>query len=434
VHFTSESSLASIISQIENGELKPVKLIDNLCDKLEKWDSRIQAFLPESNRRDRLQKDLYDLYTKFPDPKNRPKLFGIPLGIKDLYHVNGFTTKAGSKLPDSAITGNEASSVSILKNAGALILGKTVTTEFAYFEPGPTRNPLNFNYTPGGSSSGSAAAVAAGFCPAALGTQTIGSIIRPAAFCGIIGFKPSYGRIKDDGIVPFSPAVDHVGFFVQDLASAEILSGILIEDWKSERKYSAKDPVFGIPTGKYLDQASPEVLRTFKADINKIRSIGYKVKQINILNNIAEINNLHQEMIAGEFTQVHTKWYSKFKEIYSKKSSELIEKGFKVGAGSIEKIRSIRIALRKELEASMISEGVDLIISPATKTFAPKGINSTGSPIMNLPWTFCGLPAISIPGEKVENGLLSGLQIIAPFFQDEKLVYILKHLNLTNKL
>ncbi len=142
----------------------------------------------------------------------RPPLFGIPIGIKDIFHVNGFSTHAGSRLPPKQLMGEEAKCVSDLKKAGALILGKTVTTEFAYFEPGPTMNPHNPNHTPGGSSSGSAAAVAAGLCPLALGSQTIGSIIRPASFCGVVGYKPSYDRISRDGVIPVSPSLDHIGF------------------------------------------------------------------------------------------------------------------------------------------------------------------------------------------------------------------------------
>jgi len=157
------------------------------------------------------------------------------VGIKDIFHVDGFVTRAGTRVPPERFAGPEAASVALLREAGALIAGKTVTTEFAYFEPGPTRNPHNPAHTPGGSSSGSAAAVAAGLCQLALGTQTIGSVIRPAAFCGVVGFKPSFGRIPTSGLVYFSRTIDHVGLFTQDLDGMELAASVLCRDWQPSK-------------------------------------------------------------------------------------------------------------------------------------------------------------------------------------------------------
>ncbi len=158
-------------------------------------EPEVRAFLPEEGRFDRLRREAAALEARWPDPERRPPLFGVLAGVKDIFHVDGFETGGGSRLPPEVLRGPEAASVTTLRAAGALILGKAVSTEFAYFAPGPTRNPWNPEHTPGGSSSGSAAAVGAGLAPLALGTQTIGSIIRPAAFCGAVGYKPSYERI-----------------------------------------------------------------------------------------------------------------------------------------------------------------------------------------------------------------------------------------------
>ena len=152
-------------------------------------ESDLRAFLPEEHRFSRLRDEYRALEKRYPDPEARPPLFGLPVGVKDIFHADGFETHAGSKLPADRLAGEQASSVTLLKDAGALVLGKTVTTEFAYFAPGPTRNPYNTDHTPGGSSSGSAAGVAAGLAPIAFGTQTVGSINRPAAFCGVVGFQ-----------------------------------------------------------------------------------------------------------------------------------------------------------------------------------------------------------------------------------------------------
>ena len=180
--------------------------------------------LLKAGRFDRLRREASDLLRRYPDPMARPPLFGALVGVKDIFHVDGFVTRAGSELPPELFAGPEASCVTALRAAGALILGKTVTTQFAYFAPGPTRHPLSTTLgetrTPGGSSSGSAAAVAAGFAPLALGTQTIGSIIRPAAFCGVVGFKPSFGRVATDGVIPLSPSADTVGWLAATLEVA----------------------------------------------------------------------------------------------------------------------------------------------------------------------------------------------------------------------
>jgi Asp-tRNA(Asn)/Glu-tRNA(Gln) amidotransferase A subunit family amidase len=206
--------------------------IDEMCDRLEKLDPRIEAMLPEPDRRKRVLAEAKTLQTRYPDPARRPPLYGALVAVKDIFHVFGFVTKAGSVIPPELFAGPEAACVKMLRDAGALILGKSVTTEFAYFEPGPTRNPHNLTHTPGGSSSGSAAAVAAGLCVLSLGTQTIGSIIRPAAFCGVIGFKPTLGRVPTEGLVYFSRTLDQVGFFAQDMAGIELASSVLCRQWK----------------------------------------------------------------------------------------------------------------------------------------------------------------------------------------------------------
>src|SRR5439155_19212153 len=166
---------------------------------------------------------------------------------KDIMRVDGLPTTGGSRLPPEALAGPESACVTGLRQAGALILGKTVSTEFAYFGPGPTRNPHNPAHTPGGSSSGSAAGVAAGLCPLALGTQTVGSIIRPAAFCGVVGFKPSHNRISTAGVIPLSVSVDHIGIFAANVAGIALTASVLAQDWRAER--SARQPVLGVPEG-----------------------------------------------------------------------------------------------------------------------------------------------------------------------------------------
>ena len=425
--FISECSLSKVISQLQNKELTPQKLIDDLCDKLDKWDSKINAFLPEPNRRERLHNELNKLYHKFPDPQDRPVLFGIPIGVKDIFHVDGFKTKAGSLLPSEILQGKEAKVVSKLKQAGALIMGKTVTTEFAYFHPGPTCNPHNFAHSPGGSSSGSAAAVAAGFCPLALGTQTIGSISRPAAFCGIIGFKPSFGRISTDGVIPFSRSADHIGFFTQDLEGSKIVASILCDNWNTDLLEIKKKLTLGIPEGKYLQQASPEILANFWKIIEKLKQKGFKIKIIPALDNIKEINDKHKLMNAAEFTEIHKSWFDEYGDKYHRASVDLIEKGRDVPIKVLNNAIKDRTQLREELEKLQKENGIDLWISPSSVTAAPFGLDSTGDPAMNLPWTYAGVPTISIPFG-LTGEFPFGLQYSGNYNKDEILFEIIKEI------
>ena len=423
--FISECSLSEVISQLQNKELTPQKLIDDLCDKLDKWDTKIKAFLPETNRRERLHQDLKELYHNFPDPNERPILFGVPIGIKDIFHVDGFETKAGSDLPSRILLGNESVTVTKLKQAGALIMGKTVTTEFAYFHPGITCNPHNFCHTPGGSSSGSAAAVAAGFCPLTLGTQTIGSISRPASFCGIIGFKPSFGRISTAGVIPFSQSADQIGFFTQDVEGSHIIASILCDNWNDDIPEFRRKPVLGIPEGKYLSQASPGILSTFWKTVDALRQKDFKIKSIPALDNIDKINEQHKLMNAAEFAEVHKNWFKEHKNKYHQASIELIEKGRMVPIDVLKNAIKGRIQLRKELEQLQKKNGIDLWISPSTVTTAPYGLDSTGDPAMNLPWTYAGVPTISIPFG-LSGKLPFGIQFTGNYYEDETLVKLIK--------
>src|SRR5829696_7702500 len=209
-----------LIEALRSNELTLPEYLSQVEAQFTGREPAILALLPEENRFARLKTEADTLALGYPDLVNRPPLFGAFVGVKDIFHVEGFTTQAGSALPSELFQGEEAESVTRLKDAGALIFGKTVTTEFAYFSAGPTRNPHNVAHTPGGSSSGSAAAVAAGFCQLALGTQTIGSIIRPASFCGVVGLKPTYERISRAGVIPLSPSLDHIGFFTPDIETA----------------------------------------------------------------------------------------------------------------------------------------------------------------------------------------------------------------------
>lgn len=400
-----------------------VSAIEALLDRIKEVDPYIQAFLPEPERRERVLSDMTGLFRKYPEALSRPPLFGIPIGIKDIFRATGFETRAGSLLPPDIFSGEESVAVTLLKAAGALILGKTATTEFAYFQPGPTCNPWNPCHTPGGSSSGSAAAVSAGFCPIAVGTQTIGSINRPASYCGITGFKPSYGRISTRGIIPFSPSADHPGILAADVLSARMTSNILLSPpVYQERNIAPQDSVILIAEDSYTAQASDEALRTVEKTAEALSSAGYRIKKTAIIDSAEEINEAHKKMIAGEFTKCHRKWYGTYSALYSEHSRKLFEEGKAVGEKELMLIRAERIKYRERIDGLLSREKAIALLTPSSKDAAPRGLENTGSPLLNLPWTYAGLPAVTIPAAINPEGLPLGIQIVGSFCRDEELL------------
>jgi len=423
---TYNLSLSESINAIQNGTVEVEDLINSICDHIDRTEPLIHSLIPEIGRRQRLLREARDLKEKYPDKNKRPILFGIPIGVKDLFRVDGFTTQAGSKLPTNLFEGQESSVVTTLRNAGVLILGKTVTTEFAYFEPGPTCNPHNLSHTPGGSSSGSAAAVACGFTPLALGTQTIGSITRPASFCGVYGYKPSYKRISTNGVIPFSVFADHIGFFTQDLQGIEITASLLCNHWNTATKVSLKKPVIGVAIGSYLEQSNDEVLSLFNEKIHQLEQLGFKIVKVDTFGDIESINKAHKSMIAVDFSKVHEKWFENFEELYRENTKKLILEGKTITKKIYQNALAGREMLRTQLEVIKSINKIDIWLSPSSCSAATDGLGSTGSPLMNLPWTYAGLPTVSVPAMKTSNNLPVGLQFVGSFNQDEDLIAKLK--------
>ena len=415
-----EAPLAVLAGGLRSGRIELARHVHDLCDRIETVEPHVQALLPEPDRHRRLLAAVEKLLARYPDPNMRPPLFGVPIGIKDIFHVTGFSTRAGSALPTAELTGAEGEAVRSLMAAGALILGKTVTTEFAYFEPGPTRNPHHPGHTPGGSSSGSAAAVAAGLAPLALGTQTVGSVIRPAAFCGIVGFKPTYDRIPTSGLLYFAPSADHVGLFTQDVAGMALAAAVLCRDWRPARPDNR--PMLGIPDGPYLTQASEEAQAAYAAQIERLAAAGYDLVRVPLFSDIAHINDRHRRLIAHEFAQQHARLFALYEPLYRGRTAALLREGQTVPAAEAAAIRDAGAGRRREVEQTMQAHGIDLWLCPAAVGPAPAGLDSTGDPVMNLPWTHLGLPALSLPAGRAANGLPLGLQVVGAWMADETLL------------
>ncbi len=422
--YLKKVDLLELIHGLKDEKIDLIEYVNQLCDFVEAVDPHIHALLPEENRRERLLKAAKELQAQYPDISHRPPLFGVPVGVKDLFKTSDLPTRAGSKLPPELFQGEDAACVSRLRKAGALILGKTHMGEFAYTKtvPGPARNPHNTDYGAGGSSGGSAAAVAAGFCPIALGTQTIGSITKPAAFCGVVGFKPSQGRISTEGTVPCSESLDQVGVITQDVTSAELAASILCEYWDPQ-KASQSIPVLGVPEdGPFLEQTSPECREKFLSTLETLARAGYHIKRVPLFDNCAEISQANGWVADRETADVHRQWLREYKDLYHPDTIQNLMIGQAVSDEQLMKARAMRFQLRQEILERMKAAEVDLWLSPPVVESALPGAKTTGNSSMNIPWTYAGLPTITVPAGTFPNNLPAGLQIAAAYDADEQLL------------
>lgn len=416
-----DEPLAVTADALRIGQIDIMTYLKELKERTAMVEPKIRSLVDESNRWERLNKEATTLAAHHSDTNDRPPLYGIPVGIKDIFHVDGMPTCAGSELPPEVLTGDEGPVIRSLRDAGALVFGKTVTTEFAYFEPGPTRNPHDLERTPGGSSSGSAAAVAAGIFPVALGSQTIGSVIRPAAFCGIVGFKPSFDRISTDGIIPLSTSVDHVGFFTQDTAGASLIASILCKNWR-QLPSATNRPTLGVLDGPYLEQASDIAIKAFESQLDRIETSGYDLIRLTPFKDIEAINERHNQLVAADAALVHHDWYDEYEDLYAEETKNLIESGKETTVENVADSRQSRYNIRFRLTELMDRYGIDLWIAPAAPGPAPKGIGTTGDPVMNLPWTHAGFPTITVPAGRTEENLPLGVQSVGRFGADEDVI------------
>ncbi|MFE7785409.1 amidase [Streptomyces nigrescens] len=430
-------SLVQEAAALRAGTDDPVDAVNRSCDRIDAVDPQVRAFVPEDGRRSRLLEAARRAASDLRDPAGRPALHGVLVGIKDIVQVDGLPTRAGSALPPEALGGPQATVVDRLCAAGALVAGKTVTAEFAVTAPGPTRNPHNPAHTPGGSSSGSAAAVAAGMVPLAIGTQTVGSMIRPAAYCGVVGFKPSYGRIPVDGVIPNAASFDTLGCYATEVAGVALAASVLVDGWRGEhppneagRSARWRDPagrgprpVLGVPAGPYLERAGDEALRAFEEQRELLRSAGYAVHEVPVMDDFEQIVEQLRTMNRYEVARAHQDWFARFGDRYRQETTAAILEGRTIGDAAYEAARTRRNAFRSRLAADRAAAGIDLWIAPSATGPAPAGLTTTGASVMCLPWSNAGLPSVSLPAGHAANGLPLGLQLIGGSGADEDLLH-----------
>ena len=399
----------------------PAGMADRACDRIEEVDGAIRAFVPEPGRRERLAAEARSVTGRWPGPADRPALYGVPVGVKDIVHVDGLVTRAGSAVPPEAFAGPQAVIVDRLRAAGALMAGKTVTAEFAVTAPGPTRNPHDLEYTPGGSSSGSAAAVAAGMVPLAVGTQTVGSMIRPAAFCGVAGFKPTFGRIPVDGTIANAPGFDTLGVFATGVAGLAVAASVVCDGWRGLGS-GPERPVLGVPDGPYLRRAGAEALAAFGAQVKTLRAAGLEVRSVPVMEDFEFVAAALFVMNRYEVARTHARWFAEFGELYRPQTVTAIREGQEIGEEEYRRAAGERVAFGERIAAVMAAEGVEVWIAPSATGPAPSGIDSTGSSIMCLPWSHAGLPSVTVPAGHAAGGLPLGLQCVGGRGGDEELL------------
>ena len=340
-------------------------------------------------------------------------LSGWALGVKDIIDVRGMPTACGVDfLPDTPAA-RSAPVVERLEELGAYVLAKTVTTAFAFLDPGPTTNPWNAAPTPGGSSSGSGAAVAAGMARLALGSQTIASVARPASFCGVAGYKPTYERMSREGVFPFSSSVDTVGFFTAGAADMLTAGAAFFDEY---RPLAPLEPRIAVIEDLYCPPADQEMLGAVRRAADKLRAGGFDVQPAALPEAFRDAYKNHLQLVSAEVAHAHRRTYEQYQAHYAPKLRGVILKGQGISAEQLAGCLKHRAELQVELDG--LFDRFDLLLTPSAPGAAPRGLDTTGDPRMSLVFTHTGVPSLTLPAELSPAGLPLGVQIVARKNQD----------------
>ena len=336
----------------------------------------------------------------------------IPFGAKDIIETQGMSTEYGSPLYKGRLGSADAAIIREMRSRGAILLGKTVTTAFAYRTAGPTRNPRNLEHTPGGSSSGSAAAVAAGMVPFTIGEQTQGSMIRPASFCGVTGFKPTHDLLPTEGMLPFAKSLDTLGLYTHTPADMLALWKALGHTAGGEEQF-----VFGAP--EPIPECEPEMANAFREALSLLRRSGLNIKTVDISDLLKKLTDISRLVMFYEGARFHEARWKEFGDRLDQPLADLIREGLKIPAARYDEAK--RFLADSRARMAEIFKATPVILTPAAAGPAPLGLSNTGDPRMNAPWTALGTPAVSIP-MPVAAGLPLGLQLTADLGQDSRVL------------
>ncbi len=401
-------SALGLARAIEDGEITPAHALDLCADAIARRESDVGAFVT-------LDLEAARKAVERPGAKDTP-LRGLPVALKDIFDTADMPTEYGSTIYAGYRPKYDASLVALIRRAGGTLLGKTVTTEFAHLDPGKTRNPVNLAHTPGGSSSGSAAGVAAGFFPIATGSQTGGSVIRPASFCGVAGFKPSYRLLPTGGMKCVSWHLDTAGLFAASVADVAFAAAAIGDRDLRVDGSKPSSPRIGVLREQPWAPASEDMVATLD-NVARAASAGMaRVRDIKLPPVMASAFRAHAVIQAYEAARSLASEYERSGDRLAKGVRELVETGFATGADAYDDARRTSSQARRALSDLMAD--VDVILSPSAPGAAPKGLGSTGSSTFNRLWTLMGTPCVNVPGLADPSGMPLGMQVIGRFGSD----------------
>jgi Asp-tRNA(Asn)/Glu-tRNA(Gln) amidotransferase A subunit family amidase len=369
--------------------------VDMCLARIRELDSSIQAWVQVSPQ----------------EPTGTGPLSGIPFGVKDIIETKGLATELGSPVYKGRIGTTDAAIVQDLRKRGGILLGKTQCASFAYKTPPPTRNPKDLAHTPGGSSSGSAAAVAAGMVPIAIGTQTRGSVLRPASYCGVTGFKPTYGWFSTDGVLPLAKTQDTLGLFTHSSADMLLL-------WEALGHDTGKEETFALGVPDPLQEVEPKMADGFANALSVLRKAGVPIQPVKMGDMLDKLAAANELIMFYEGARFHKERYEQYGSRLEDLAT-LVQDGLKI---PVEKYNeAMRYIAQCKPQVDEWMKATPVILTPAAPGPAPLGLSSTGNAKMNAPWTALGTPAVSIP-MPVLNGLPLGLQLAAVKGQDARVL------------
>jgi aspartyl-tRNA(Asn)/glutamyl-tRNA(Gln) amidotransferase subunit A len=419
-------------SLIRLGTLSPVALVESLLQRIDRLEPQVQAWVT-LDRAGALA-TAQQLEQEIRPGNTRGMLHGVPIGVKDIYYTAGLKTTCGSRIFADFVPTYDATPVARLRQAGAIILGKTVTTEFATADPGPTRNPWHLAHTPGGSSSGSAAAVAARMIPAALGSQTYGSIQRPAAYCGVYGLKPSFGRVSRYGVFPLSWSLDHVGPLARTVTDCALVLQVLaghdphdpassrapIPDYLQAVQRADRPPRLGLVRQFYIERADPELRAHTEAVAERLARAGASVEEVKLPDSFRAHLAAHRIVSGVETAAVHADLFRAHAELYRPRLRAALEVGALIPGVAYLQAQRIRRIVRHDV--AQLFQRLECLLMPAAPGPAPRDLTTTGDPSFNALASLTGLPAITVPSGLNAAGMPLAVQLLGPAFADDRLL------------
>jgi aspartyl-tRNA(Asn)/glutamyl-tRNA(Gln) amidotransferase subunit A len=411
-------SILDAARQVRTGELTPLDLLDRCLAQIHRHEDAVRAWVlvDEIGARQTATERTHEAARA----QWRGPLHGIPVGIKDIIDVQGFATKAGSPLCGHQAVPADAPLVAALRRAGAVILGKTVTVEFACFDPPPTRNPWNLAHTPGGSSSGSAAALAMGMCMGALGTQTGGSLVRPATYCGVATCKPTFGKLSTEGIVPVSTSLDHAGPMAHKVGDLALLLDCLLGVTTPQPLEPSGPPRLGVLEKIALAEADDAVRQATQSALEKLAHAGAKIQPLATPQMFNDVLKMHRRIMAVEAAAYHRERFAAHRDRYGPMIASLLDEGLAVPAVDYVAAKTWHREYRRQ--AAELLRDFDALVMPSTHTTAPATLATTGTSPFQAPWSLARLPVVSIPCGVAANGMPAGVQLVGRMDDEAKLL------------